>query len=350
MHMNPDKFGYYQYNGQKTFSKLEALEWSKGDQIHWNFNDDVFSKVNWKVEPQEDLWELYKARARQIREEYDYVVLWYSGGMDSDNMIRAWIDSGAKIDEIATWWNYDTTGDLYNAQNIEISQVVLPNIKKFKEQTEFKFRLFDNSKFMVSSFDVISDGLEYCMNYTGNLMGISKNTLRDHIKDYKDMIASGKKLCFVWGLDKPLVNKIKNEYFFHFTDLIDGGVGPYVQNRFNDGWYDELFYWTPDLPEIMVKQAHIIMRYRKLVEKGIHPLSKDVETLLIYPHWNLNNVSIGKSPSIIYSQRDSWFLTSSNGKKFIDIVESFFRRSNNYISMKDRKSILPNYSKRYWLE
>ena len=110
---NPDKFGYYEVDGRPTYSKLEEAEWSYFNKstIRWDFNDDIFNKIDWSIEPPNSLWDLYKMRARQIREAYDYVVLWYSGGSDSHNMLLAWIDAGLKIDEIATTWNYETTGN-----------------------------------------------------------------------------------------------------------------------------------------------------------------------------------------------------------------------------------------------
>ena len=83
---NPDKFGYYSAGNQTSFSKLEALEWARRNntRLAWHFNDDIYNAIDWMIEPPGDLWEMYKQRARQIREAYDYVVLWYSGGSDGD--------------------------------------------------------------------------------------------------------------------------------------------------------------------------------------------------------------------------------------------------------------------------
>ena len=102
----PDKFGYYRVGEKTTYSKLEAIEWSRQNNIsvQFVFNDKIFSAIDWTQEPTTPLWEMYKDRARQIREAYDYVVLWYSGGSDSHNMLWAWIEAGLKIDEIATTW------------------------------------------------------------------------------------------------------------------------------------------------------------------------------------------------------------------------------------------------------
>ena len=143
---DPFKHGYYEVNGYRTFSKLEAIEIQNktGHWPHWRFNDEVFAQQNWLQEPQLDLYELYKTRARQIRETYDYVVLFYSGGSDSVNILTAWIDAGLKIDEIATVWNLEGSKDSDDYMNAEVDRVVLPGIKRLQDRgVEFKFRLID---------------------------------------------------------------------------------------------------------------------------------------------------------------------------------------------------------------
>ena len=77
INLTPDKFGFYKVGDKSTYSKLEAIEWSKKDNknFEWVFNDNVYSSIDWKIEPQKDLWSMYKERAIQIRNSYDYVVL-----------------------------------------------------------------------------------------------------------------------------------------------------------------------------------------------------------------------------------------------------------------------------------
>jgi len=165
---SPDKFGFYRVGERTTYSKFEAVEWSSATNIpvQWDFNNDVFSKIDWKKEPETDLWEMYKQRARQIRDAYDYVVLWYSGGSDSHNLLLAWIDAGLKIDEIATTWNYESTGDYQNHYNAEITNVVLPDIKKLQDAGhEFKFRIIDISQHCIDLFDTWKLDFEYNVNF-----------------------------------------------------------------------------------------------------------------------------------------------------------------------------------------
>ena len=72
-----DKLGVYRVGDLKFYSKLEAIEMhtKTGIHPHWDFNEAVFSSYDWTVEPKEDLLELYKQRAEQLRNQYDYIIL-----------------------------------------------------------------------------------------------------------------------------------------------------------------------------------------------------------------------------------------------------------------------------------
>jgi hypothetical protein len=90
---NKDQFGYYTIGNLKTYSKIEAIELhtKTGTHPQWHFNDEIFSMHDWRVEPTASLEELYAIRARQIRDKYDYIVLFFSGGADSENMLRTFL-------------------------------------------------------------------------------------------------------------------------------------------------------------------------------------------------------------------------------------------------------------------
>ena len=94
--------GYYKV-GQKLFNdKLEAILEANSTlaDIEWNFYQDVYSKINWLSEPDLSLDQLYKMRAQQIREQYEYVIVLCSGGGDSTNVVYSFLRNGIHIDEI----------------------------------------------------------------------------------------------------------------------------------------------------------------------------------------------------------------------------------------------------------
>lgn len=367
---NPDKFGFYRVGDRTTYSKFEAVEWSKstGANVIWDFNRTIYDAIDWTKEPDMDLWEMYKQRARQIRDAYDYVVLWYSGGSDSHNLLLAWIDAGCKIDEIATTWNYSATGDYQNHYNAEITNVVLPDIKKLQESFDFKFRLVDISQHCLDLFPTWNTEFEYNVNFHLSPNNPARSMFRETIPEYKNMIAQGKKVCFVWGKEKPMIkySRAHNKHFVEFGDNIDNCVTPYVQKNYFKGWYDELFYWSPDYPLIPVKQAHAIVNFIKMCNDESAFTKKinwngystqfdkflrdnHVKTIL-YPKWSNSIFCNGKAISFTYSLRDEWFLKSNldTRQRFYEIADSYY----NVVDPDDieRRNILPMKSGVYFLE
>lgn len=322
---NPDKFGYYTVGDFKTYSKFEAIELQKKTGLFpdWHFNRTAFSSVDWTKEPDIDLWELYKARARQIRENYDYVVLWYSGGGDSNNVVSSFLAADCKIDEIATFWYYQATGDINDHMNAEPYTVVLEKMKNFKKTNNVNFRLIDVSENVIE--ETLKQDLVYMVNNRFSLHTVGRLNLRQKVKEYDDLISQGKKIAFVWGLDKPQVF-YDGRHYVQFFDFFDNFVSPYHQRTYDQGMYDEMFYWTPDLPELMVKQAHIIKRFLETVNDpahyrvksgpfGYNPkikryLKSDTFKTLLYPTWDTSTFQNGKSPGKIYSIKDEWFWNS----------------------------------------
>jgi hypothetical protein len=371
---SPDKFGFYRVGERTTYSKFEALEWSKEpSQLEWHFNREVYDSVDWMKEPELDLWSMYKARARQIREAYDYVVLFYSGGSDSHNILHAWIEEGLKIDEIATTWNYQQTGYLQNHYNAEITNVVLPDIKRLQDSgLEFKFRLLEMAEFCMDLFPTWGTNFEYNINFHFSPNNPAKHLFRDKIQDYKDLIAAGKKVCFVWGKEKPFLrlDPTTDRHYVTFCDNVDNCVGPYVQRNYYKGWYDEFFYWTPDFPLIPVKQAHVILNFIKLADDPKFFIKEDrwqangmsrkyghlldeVVKVLIYPKWSNDIFCNGKTRSFTYSARDKWFFESNVEQlpRFMDITNTYFNRIDP--SDQKRINIYPvssPHSPTYWIE
>ena len=86
-------------NNFVTTNKVEAIQEANRRNLHieWNFNQDILDKVDWFQEPQVDLYELYKQRALQIREKFDYLVLLFSGGSDSVCILKTFLENNISL-------------------------------------------------------------------------------------------------------------------------------------------------------------------------------------------------------------------------------------------------------------
>ena len=353
MILNADKFGYYTVGELKTYSKLEAIEWHQrwGQFPEWNFNSEIFNSINWRTEPNKNLWQIYIDRCKQIRECYDYVVLFYSGGSDSDNILRAWLASGCPIDEIAVQVNNEGAKRSLELRSdcdwdLEPDMVVKPVINNLQKQgIKFNYREIDISKLQVNMIANMTVDYFYFANTSFSPNNITKCVFREQIQDYKDLIDQGKKLCFVWGSDKPNITFANDSWCFNFTDIHDNCVSPYVQMNYDKGWYDELFYYTPDMPELLVKQCHVLKNFCETVnDKQFYQtkstnwgynktlnmyITEQAVKKIIYPHWDVNTF-VARKPYygglrsgfgyLGFSERDRWFFNGNfeTSKKYED--------------------------------
>lgn len=337
-YLSKDKFGFYQIDDFKSYSKVETIEAArrinKTNKVHWNFNDLEFSNYNWKIEPAESIKQLYQRRARQIRERYDYVVLWWSGGADSYTMLKAFVDEGLFVDELATFHNHTGDGNWDSYLNSEVKQVAIPVAEKILENSpNTKFRLIDHFDYQPDLYNVDDNKFDflYKANAVFSPNQLARRYIREKEKDYLDLFAQGKKVCFVWGMDKPRIYQIDGKYAIRFLDIVDNAVNPVTQTLNRPWENDEFFFWSPDACDLLCKQGHVIMKYLKnvpqqdidagwittkhnvlgstLINGKIYYLTNNGAHRLIYPDWDTNTYSSGKHDLLLmWSPRDEWFL------------------------------------------
>lgn len=344
-YLSKDKFGFYEVGTFKTYSKVEAIELSNktGIPVKWNFNELEFSAYNWTKEPEQDIRQLYQARARQIRERYDYVVLWWSGGADSYTMLRAFVDAGLHVDELATFHNHGGDGSWDTYLNSEVKRSAMPTAEKILENSPTtKIRLVDLAELQPDVYK--KDDNRFDFLYKANAI-FSPNQLsrtryiREIEKDYQDLFAQGKSVCFVWGMDKPRIRKhaVNGKFSIRFVDILDNCVNPETQ-RLDRPWEnDEFFYWSPDACDLLCKQTHIVARYLKNIppeDMNSRWLTTNENVLghnmvngvnwyltnhglhrLIYPDWDADTYSSGKHDFLMmWSPRDDWFLKDTHAE------------------------------------
>ena len=96
------KLGYYLVGNEIYYNKIQALVYAskKNLKLRWFFNEDIFVKYPWYIEPETSLRELYRQRAQQLRDQYDYIRLELSGGSDSTTVAYSFLLNGIHLDEV----------------------------------------------------------------------------------------------------------------------------------------------------------------------------------------------------------------------------------------------------------
>ena len=336
VHFSPDQFGYYTVGPNfKTYSKLEAIEEMARTGVHldWNFNRAAFGSYNWKQDPATPLTELYRQRAQQIRDSYDYVVIFYSGGADSWNILNTFLSNDIKIDEIAHCWSLEGDRSYHSYFNEEIYQVAIPNTLRIQQQhPEINHRIIDISKIINDMY--LDKNTQFDFIYQVNSLlspnGLARSYLREKVNDYRNMIAAGKRVAFVWGTEKPRLVVKDGKYVCQFVDMFDNTVSSRIQSiGQTQGYYDELFYWSPEAVELIIKQCHIVKKFLATADSNSPWLSNTVSPYgktkrysrwltndglhsLIYPGWDINTFTNGKNNQTVIGPRDQWFWTQNS--------------------------------------
>jgi hypothetical protein len=267
---NPkNRFGYYSSGTFRTYSKFEAMDHAMAHDgsIKWHFNEDSFSQVPWTHEPPQSLETLYRIRAQQIRDRYDYVVLMYSGGIDSTNMVRVFFENNVLPDEICSVHEHQGTDNKHAFLTGEIFHSALPYVNANVESRHHtKMRIVDSARAQYQAVESLTpDSITatmYHWNVAHNLGNLARFDVRRLVPEYKHIIDSGRSLCLVWAECKPRIdyNSTTGRHQVHFNESgFDMICNAYHQDTADPTRHDELFYTTPDMPEIVAKQCHLLL-------------------------------------------------------------------------------------------
>lgn len=323
-----DRHGYYLVGNQKVHNKIRALKLATDTKqsVTWHWADDVWYHVDWLNEPALDVYELYRMRARQIRERYDYVIINYSGGSDSQTLVDAFLDAGCHIDEIVTMWNrkyvreVKTSTDVRNIE-AEFDLATAPGLERIRQRsplTRITYRDICDS--VLSVFNQ-ADGESWLDLTTEHLNpGYMTRWSATSETDQLRTLDRGLRTVIVSGTDKPKVCiREDGGYYLYFLDtFVNNARGSTNLPEYDNVDY-EFFYWAPDMPEISVKQAHMIRRWfetnpvlKYLLSWGHTSYSnrtayEQIVKSIIYPRYNFATFQVDKPTNTVTCEWDDWF-------------------------------------------
>lgn len=355
--LNPDTFthwdkrGYYLVGEEKFYCKLAALEqhFKTHKPIKWIFNDAVFGKYDWTTEPQESIQDLYLKRALQLREEYDYLILYYSSGVDSGTILDTFLDNNIHLDEVFTFGAFEAESDsLYKTDDspgnytVEIHKEAIPKLKEIKKTNpHLKVTIHDWTNDVISGYKNDDWIYEAGCRFQPNVM--ARNKFHSLERDHLDLFDKGLKVGHMYGCEKPRVMIDNDRYWFSFLDVLPStSLGANQQQNQNHWENDEYFYWSPDLPEMLIKQGHIIRNFfnenphlQYILESGKgsdwhkEQYYKYINRL-VFPDWDHNIFQVKKPTGPTYNELDSWFLQDTTTDAF-KIWEAGLDRINNIL-------------------
>lgn len=263
------KLGYYKVADQIFHNKLQAILYAnptKAD-VTWHFNDEILDKVNWLQEPEPTVDHFYAARAKQIRENFDYVILMLSGGADSTNMLRSFLNNNLHVDEIIAGaplsglknWTADITDKSANNTIAETTLAQFPLLNDIAQShPTIKITLHDYfEEILEMKTDAwIYESSAHWIHYSGS----TRHSL-EKFTHIRNMAEAGKRIAVLYGIDKPIICRSETGNLYTvIMDPVVNVVTPHFKDKYPNV-ESVLFYYTPDLPEMMVKQAHDVCKW-----------------------------------------------------------------------------------------
>lgn len=259
--------GFWRAGDQKFISKYQALLHATkiNSTVQFEFFDDVWNNFNRKLIGKIPLKELYKQRAQQLRDSYDYLILYFSGGADSWNVLRSFLDNGIQLDEICVKWAKDTIN----------KGIYTPNAT---DTTAFNY---------LSEWDLaIAPALEWVSNYHPyvkiEIVDWFKNrsdigseesfSLVNHWHDVEvpslavwspseiSLSEKGKRIAGIYGVDKPQVYFENGNAYMFFNDMAVTMGTPCPYNITGT----EYFYWSPKFPLLAFEMASVAAKAFKV--------------------------------------------------------------------------------------
>lgn len=333
-----NQLGYYSVGNELFLNKyqamLKATETGRTAQYHWF--DDAFTKFDRTRLGKVSLNELYRLRAQQIRDSYDYVILNYSGGCDSWNILKTFLDNNIKLDQIMVCWPFSAQeSKVYKANKSDTTAfnfmsewdfTTRPDLEWLsKTHPEIKIELIDWAEPFIKDSHFVSYDKFDQLNHFHNLADLARSTMFSETE--RELIEQGKTVATIWGIDKPyiFIDKATREISMTFSDAITTVGHPAMCNPHGT----EFFYWTPKMPEIAFEMAHQTAQWfkaRPAYQKFLMDTDRKVDTPLInfvqmgqiaareacYTTWaeKENKFQVNKSSSISRQDKDFWLYTN----------------------------------------
>lgn len=205
--------------------------------------NDTFNRMNWSTEPSESYQSMMDRRAIQLREKYEKLILCFSGGTDSRPIYETFKRLNIRLDEIVVAYHDDPLAghepamikwlhdNLYD-KTIPVTIWCRDDIPEYLNTVKPGYLLEPNQIFFPALTVSVGGNISW-MHETGQTN--KQNT------------------GIIVGLEKPVVIFKDGKWW---ATAIDKNYRAYMYGS-------EYFYISPDLPELHMKQCHLLKNYAK---------------------------------------------------------------------------------------
>jgi hypothetical protein len=286
---NHDLLPFWTVDGKVYYNQFTAwLAVGSGNASDAQFHlyDSSFDSVDWTQEPPQAWDELVLHRCLQLRNQYQHLCLMYSAGRDSHHVLKSFAANGIPIDELIVVDN--TFSPLkhpeVDAWIIPLAQQYVKNHNPNCKISRINVGLAEFESFFTESWSESSVMSGMNGQYQpANWAWLVNQHLGGRLPSGTGIIT---------GVDKPKLSLVNNwiEHVFH--DLVFDWYA-------YSGLAFEHFYISPKLPELYVKQCHMIINWWQQNMPNI-----DGNTMYEFTynprsgHYDNYNLACGRGPAV----------------------------------------------------
>jgi len=340
--------GFYRSGNVEFDSKINACIYATihNLDVSWEFHKDFFNTYSWHIEPDLTLDQLYDKRARELREKYDYIIISYSGGADSHNLLMSFVRQKLHIDEIVVntmqkgmqKYKKPLINDMSaeNALQTEYIYQALPRLKEIKNLCpKTKINILDLTDYL---FDFLADAgdASWILNKREKLNPINITRFNYlYFSEVRKRFDKDKKIAVVLGVEKPriYISGQERNLFVRFTDgaanivsVISEHLKEYPNAKV------EYFYWSPDAADIICKQVYVVKKWleafpenqnlwlgKNITTESYRLIHERIYRSLLYTTWDNSWFQADKAILDWHTEFDDWFINGYQGTKYHDI-------------------------------
>jgi hypothetical protein len=372
------KYGCWSFQeGMYYDNKYQALLNAKNNPTTtyiFYYHDHIWKNYDLTTLGRTPLRDLYKQRAQQLRNRYDYLVLHYSGGSDSHNILQTFIRNNIKLDEITVRWAKPLMdGKFYNPNNTDVSAnnspsewdyVIKPELEKLRiSNPEIKINIVDfTEKISNQSYD--EDHLVkriLTLNSSRGALGSIAMRLEEDDENKLTTLGTNTNVGHIFGIEKPMLFLKNNKLFFYFTDTAFESM---LMTRASEENRAEAFYWAPDFPELTMEQLYQVGLYFKMNPDKLWLLNNEnlsiadvnisyglqqslLKDILYGDTWDNSKFQVNKPNldrsdwySWIYNSAELYTLTTAHHRAMLSIASSL---EEKFLINTDKTPLLKPY-------
>jgi len=227
-------------------TKLQvALSNEKFEDLEVVHDNGFWDKVSWTKEPTQNYLDLLDERCKQLREKYDYLILYYSGGSDTETVLQSFMRSRTHLDEIVINRICFNNNDA-PLLDIDLAILKLKNYARFMPGTRITINNIDDK--IITDFCNKERWVDTPFN--GTIGMIRRLTVYDFAEYNSTKVHAWGNVGQIYGENKPVMSYKDGVWY---NKLSGWGIAAAL--------IGEWFFTSPDLPELHIKQCHMVKNY-----------------------------------------------------------------------------------------